>query len=97
MSNRTCTTTSGGMMVSSDPDLRERLVAKIKEKGSIHAETLDDVRRILGEEAESNTRVGRALRSLNYNPAHADQRVRVLRPHAGEMETRPYHISYRAS
>gem|GEM_PF-3166319 len=84
-------------MSRSDPELRERIAETVRQRGVIRADSIVELRHMLGEDAQSRSSISKAVRSLHYNQAYADKHVALYRPHTGDMETRPYHVSYTGS
>lgn len=82
-------------MPHSDPELRERIAEKIRERGCIEAESLNELKHVLGEDV-SNTKFSQALRSLHYNLQHRHMGVQLVRPIVSAMDYEPrgYRVVY---
>ena len=64
--------------MSSDPNLRMRILSGVQQKGFVRAASLPELKMKLGLGDVSTTQFARALRSLHYKY----REVRVNRPHS---------------
>jgi len=80
--------------MASNPAIKQALEAKLRRSGTvINADSIEELKQIVGMTDISNTQFRLALHSLHYKPGP----VRVSRPHSDYMEPRPYLVSYAGS
>lgn len=79
--------------MASDPEIRENLALRLSEAVRIEANTLSELKALLGMSDVSNTQFNKALGSLVYNSGC----VVMRRPRGAIMEARPYHVRYKAT
>jgi hypothetical protein len=79
-------------MAGSNPELRMRILSKVKESGVVKAESMKELKQLFDMADVSNTQFGKALRSLTFNYGV----VRVNRPHAWGPYSGPriFQVSY---
>ena len=76
--------------MASNPELRMRIAQKVRELGTVKADTLGELKDMLDMADVSNTQFGRALRSLHYKYGP----VRLNRPLVSfGYGSRPYHLT----
>ena len=77
--------------MASDPMLRESLAIRLHQMGSVKADTISELKQLVGMPHVSNSQFSKALGSLAYN----SKCILLRRPRESLMEARPYHVDYR--